>query len=273
MSADAARDQTFMPADWPAPPGVRGFTTLRTGPGVSPPPFDRFNLGLRAGADEAGVRGNRARLVELAGLPQAPHWLRQVHGTGVVRFPAAAAAAGDPMDADGRGLAHEPEADAAVTSVAGTVLAILTADCLPVLLAAKDGSEVGAAHAGWRGLSKGVLEATVAAMHTSPDRLLAWLGPAAGPADYEIGVEVYDAFVARDWGAGEAFTTTRPDHWRVDLYALARRRLAQAGLAPADIHGGGLSTIGDRARFYSHRRDQRTGRMASLVWIDPVQRT
>jgi YfiH family protein len=272
VSAD--RHAPFLAADWPAPPRVHGFTTLRTGPGTSPPPFDRFNLGLRAGEDEASVRANRARLVELAALPQAPHWLRQVHGTGVLRFPEGAPAgpqapAAPVLSAQGRGLDEEPEADAAVTAVPGTVLAILTADCLPVLFAARDGSEVGAAHAGWRGLCAGVLETTVAAMQTPPDRLVAWLGPAAGPADYEIGVEVYDAFVGADWGAARAFTVTRPDHWRVDLYALARRRLVQAGMAAADIHGGGLSTIGDRERFYSHRRDQRTGRMASLVWIQP----
>jgi YfiH family protein len=155
-----------------------------------------------------------------------------------------------------------------VTSTPGTVLAILTADCLPVLLCAEDGREVGAAHAGWRGLAAGVLEATVAAMDTSPDRLLAWLGPAAGPDHYEIGAEVYEAFLSDDPTAAGAFTATRPQHWRVDLYALARRRLRQAGLAAASIHGGGLCTIGDPRRFYSHRRDARTGRMATLVWIE-----
>jgi len=155
-----------------------------------------------------------------------------------------------------------------VTSTPGSVLAILTADCLPVLLCADDGSEVAAAHAGWRGLAAGVLEATVAAMRTPADRVLAWLGPAAGPQHYEIGVEVYDAFVSQDWAAGSAFTSTRPQHWRVDLYALARQRLARVGLAPARIHGGGLCTIAEPQRFYSHRRDRRSGRMASLVWIE-----
>ena len=149
------------------------------------------------------------------------------------------------------------------------MLAILTADCRPVLFCADDGSEVAAAHAGWRGLAAGVLEATVAAMRVSPDRLIAWLGPAAGPQQYEVGVEVYDAFVAPDWGAGTAFTTTRPHHWRVDLYALARRRLVAAGIEADRIHGGNLCTISDPQRFFSHRRDQRTGRMATLVWIEP----
>jgi YfiH family protein len=249
----------WLTADWPAPKPVRGFTTLRHGLGVSPPPFDHFNLGNRhatSGDDPATVERNRGLLREHARLPAAPHWLRQVHGTAVERF-------------DGADTTREPEADAAVTSTPGTVLAILTADCLPVLFCADDGSEVAAAHAGWRGLAAGVLEATVAAMRAAPDRLIAWLGPAAGPQQYEIGVEVYDAFVAQDWSAGSAFTTTRPHHWRVDLYALARRRLVAAGVKADRIHGGNLCTISDPQRFFSHRRDQRTGRMASLVWIEP----
>lgn len=249
----------LLPAAWPAPKVVRGFTTLRHGAGASKPPFDSFNLGLRSGDDEAAVLRNRQQLGEHAHLPAAPHWLRQVHGIDVVRF-----------DADDDS-AIEREADAAVTSAPGVVLAILTADCLPVLFAAKDGREVGATHAGWRGLAAGVLEATVAAMRTAPDRLVAWLGPAAGARKYEIGVEVYDAFVAQDWSAASAFTSTRPHHWNVDLYALARRRLEKAGLRAADIHGGALCTIADPQSFYSHRRDQRTGRMASLVWMDAAR--
>jgi YfiH family protein len=245
-------------ADWPAPPGVQAFTTVRHGAGRSTAPFDAFNLGNRyaaQGDDPAVVEANRRELVERFGLPSAPHWLRQVHGTTVERFDAPAA------DGD------EPEADAAVTSTPGTVLAILTADCLPVVFAARDGREVGAAHAGWRGLLDGVLEATVAAMRTDPGDLVAWLGPAAGPQRYEVGVEVYDAFVARDWSSGSAFQCTRPDHWLVDLYALARRRLQVAGVPAAQVHGGGLCTISDAARFYSHRRDRRTGRMATIAWI------
>ena len=253
----------WLDADWPAPAGVRALTTLWHGLGESLAPFDRFNLGNRTAADgddPATVERNRALLVEHARLPSTPHWLRQVHGVGVVPVDARA-----PYVAD---AAQEPEADAAVTSIPGNVLAILTADCLPVLLCADDGSEVAAAHAGWRGLASGVIEATIAAMRTRPERLMAWLGPAAGPQHYEVGVEVYDAFVAPDWTAGSAFTSTRPQHWRVDLYALARRRLARAGMSPARIHGGGLCTIADAQRFYSHRRDHRTGRMASLIWIE-----
>ena len=245
----------WIDAQWPVPARVHGLTTLRHGLGVSAPPFDDFNLGLRAGDETGAVETNRAQLVEQARLPSAPCWLRQVHGTHVHRFESPSA--------------QEVEADASVTSEPGVVLAILTADCLPVLFCADDGSEIGGAHAGWRGLAGGVLENTLAAMRTAPDRLHAWLGPAAGPQAYEIGRDVFDAFVPHDAGAQAAFVATRPDHWRVDLYALARRRLQAAGMAPDRIHGGGLCTISDPQRFFSHRRDQRGGRMASLVWIEP----
>ena len=244
--------------EWPAPAGVRALTTRRHGAGVSLPPFDQFNLGNRHAADgdqPDRVERNRALLQAGLALPSAAHWLRQVHGTTVLRFDAA------PVPG-----ASEPVADAAVTSVPGIVLAILTADCLPVVLAARDGSEVGVAHAGWRGLADGMLEATVAAMQTPPSSLLAWLGPAAGPADYEIGEEVHHAFVGHEPAAAAAFVATRPGHWKVDLYALARMRLVAAGMQPADIHGGTLSTMADPDLF-SHRRDRRTGRMATLAWI------
>ena len=136
-----------------------------------------------------------------------------------------------------------------------------------MVFSARDGSELGAAHAGWRGLAAGVLEATVAAMRTPPGDLMAWLGPAAGPLNYEIGEEVRAAFVGPDPGAAAAFVATRPGHWRVDLYALARRRLAAVGVT--NLHGGGLCTIGDPGRFFSHRRDGRSGRLATLAWRDP----
>ena len=243
----------ILAADWPAPPGVVAFTTLRHGAGVSAAPFDRFNLGSRCGDVPEDVASNRAELSQRFGLPSPPRWLRQVHGTTVAVEP------GD----------DEPEADAAVTRTPGTVLAILTADCLPVVLASEDGNEVAAAHAGWRGLAAGVLEATVVAMQAAPERVLAWLGPCAGPQAYEVGQEVFDAFLGRDPRASAAFVATRPGHWRVDLYALARQRLLAAGVAR--VHGGGLCTISDPLRFYSHRRDQRTGRMATLVWRSQVR--
>lgn len=244
-------------ADWPAPANIVGLTTQRDAPGVSLPPFDRFNLGIRCGDDIAHAAENRRLLRGMLALPSAPCWLQQVHGTAVARF-AAAGAGGD---------AIEPVADAAITATPGCVLAILTADCLPVLFCATDGSEVAAAHAGWRGLAAGVLENTVSAMRSAPTELLAWLGPAAGPVAYEVGDEVREAFLASDARAAIAFVESRPGHWRMDMYALARQRLAGAGVHR--VFGGGLCTITDRQRFYSHRRDQRTGRMASLVWIRP----
>lgn len=248
-------------ADWPAPPRARAFTSLRHGAGTSRPPFDSFNLGARCGDDPRAVVGNRVELTERFALPSPPCWLQQVHGTEVARFSA------PPPAFAGEGAGAEPVADASVTSTPGLVLAILTADCLPVVFAAEDGRAVGAAHAGWRGLAGGVLETTVAAMGVEPARIVAWLGPAAGPQAYEIGEEVFDAFVSRDARAASAFAATRPGHWKVDLYELARQRLADAGVAR--VFGGGLCTISDPQRFYSHRRDARTGRMATLVWMQP----
>jgi len=237
-----------LPADLAVVPGVTAFTTLRHGVGVSPPPFDDFNLGSRCGDVADTVLRNRAALVGHFGLPAPPRWLRQVHGHAVAIEP------GD----------DEPEADAAVTRTPGVVLAVLTADCLPVVLAARDGSEVAVAHAGWRGLAGGVLEATLAAMTTSSVDVVAWLGPAAGPDAYEIGQEVFDAFVSGNPQAGSAFDPTRSGHWRVDLYALARQRLLASGVG--SVRGGGLCTISDKDRFFSHRRDAVTGRMATLAW-------
>lgn len=246
-----------LPADWPAPARVHAFTTLRFGAGASERPFQRFNLGVRSGDDVRTVQANRNELILRCDLPDAPHWLQQVHGVEVARFDATP----PPRDEN-----LEPVADAAVTAAADVVLAVLSADCLPVLFAARDGSEVGAAHAGWRGLAAGVLENTVCAMQAPAADILAWLGPAAGPQAYEIGQEVFDAFVSRDARAQAAFAPTRPGHWNIDLYALARQRLADAGLAAGNIFGGGLCTISDPKRFYSHRRDARTGRMATLIW-------
>ena len=243
----------FIRPQWAAPASVTALVTTRTLAGHSQPPFDRFNLGMHCGDEPSAVAANRERLIELAGLPNPPHWLAQVHGSQVRRiehaWPAAVPA----------------QADAVVTNVAGAVLAVLTADCLPVLLCARDGSGVGAAHAGWRGLAAGVLETTVAAMRAPPAELLAWLGPAAGPTHYEIGEEVFTTFV--DCAAQDAacFRPTRPGHWLVDLYALARRRLTGVGVRA--ITGGDLCTIADATRFYSHRRDDRSGRMASLIWL------
>jgi polyphenol oxidase len=238
-------------ADWPVPASVHGVSTLRDGAGVSLAPFDRFNLGTNSGDAPEAVTANRAALRKLANLPSEPRWLQQVHGTRVVRFAAGAAPSLE-------------TADAVVTSDAGVVLAILTADCMPVLFCA--GDELGAAHAGWRGLAAGVLEATVAAMRVPPKSIVAWLGPCAGTKHYEVGEEVRSAFVDRDARASDAFAATRPAHWLVDLPKLARLRLAEVGVTR--VSGGSQCTIADRAKFYSYRRDGRTGRHATLLWRD-----
>jgi len=247
--------------DWPAPANVRAVVTTRRLPGNSRPPYDALNLGLRSGEDREIVRSNRDLLRRALSLPAVPRWLRQVHGTTVVEFDASAG-----FDADGdKVTADEPEADAAITREPGVVLAILTADCLPVLLCADDGSEVAAAHAGWRGLSGGVIEACVYKMRTPPERVLAWLGPAIGSMSYEVGDEVREAFLGQDVGAGAAFQPARPGHWLCDLYTLARLRLRAVGVTR--IGGGGFDAFSD-PRFYSYRRDgARSGRFASLIWI------
>jgi YfiH family protein len=249
----AAEPIATLEADWPAPAGVRAFTSLRTGPGVSRPPFDAFNLGLRSGDEAAAAQANRAALHDFIGTALAPRWLRQVHGIEVVRF-------------HEDGGADESVADAAVTREPGMPLAILTADCLPVLFAADDGSEIGAAHAGWPGLSAGVLEATLEALHTPPSRLLAWIGPGAGAQRYEVGENVHAAFVGPDGGAARFFAPTRPGHWLADLPGLARHRLARAGVQR--VFGGSECTISHPARWYSYRRDGATGRMATLIWLE-----
>ncbi len=267
-----ALHKAWIDAGWPTPPRIRALTTTRHGLGVSQPPFDDLNLGLRNGDATDAALENRRLLERALGLPSSPRWLRQVHGTTVRRFEHG----DEPVPGNGspvaRGMTGEPEADASVTSTAGVVLAILTADCLPVVVAARDGGEIAAAHAGWKGLAGGMLEATVAAMRAAPADCVAWLGPAAGPRVYEIGAEVRDAFLAHDLRAESAFSATRPGHWLVDLYALARQRLADAGVT--DVHGGDRCTIGEPDLFFSHRRSSgdgsgRSGRMATLAWIEP----
>lgn len=237
--------------------GVTAFTTTRGIPGRSRPPFDRFNLGKRCGDEPVAVEANREALVEAFRLPSAPRWLRQVHGSRVVRC--------ERNDA----RQAEPEADAAITSEPGLALAVLTADCLPLFLTAVDGSEIALVHAGWRGLAAGVVEATLAAMRTPPASLRAWMGPAIGPAAYQVGDDVRKA-LGNGGDSDEAFAAEGDGHWRCDLYAIARRRLAAAGVR--DIGGGGLCTHSDPTRFYSHRRDGATGRMASVIWIAPRPR-
>ena len=236
---------------WPTHAAVRAVFTLRTG-GVSRPPFDSFNIAAHVGDEPTAVGENRAALRATLELPAEPAWLEQVHGHRVV-------------DLDRQtSLESLGPADGAVTRACGRICAIQVADCMPVLFATADGSGVGAAHAGWRGLAAGVLEATVRAMNTPPARLLAWLGPAIGPAHFEVGEEVRAAFIAADPGAAAAFTANARGRWQADLAALARRRLAALGVT--SVHGDGWCTYGDAGRFFSYRRDGRCGRMAALIW-------
>ena len=248
------RGESMIVPDWPAPPNIRAAVTTRLFPGESKPPFDRCNLGTRCGDEPGAVAANRAALIEALELPEAPRWMRQVHGI-------------DVYDADAVLADVEPETDAAITRQTGRVLAILTADCLPVFLCTDDGTAVAIAHAGWRGLAGGVVEETVARFGVAPASLMAWLGPAIGARSYEVGDEVRVAFVDRDENASVAFESTRPGHWHCDLYALARTRLAAAGVDR--VFGGGFDTFADE-RFYSYRRHRETGRFASLVWIAPA---
>ena len=195
--------------EWPAPPGVRVLTTGRSG-GVSVGRYASLNLATHVGDAPEAVAENRALLCVAAALPDEPCWLEQVHGTRV-------------LDLDALPAGHPGPADAAITRQAGRVCALLTADCLPVLLASRSGSVVGAAHAGWRGLAAGVLEATVRAMQVPPGTLIAWLGPAIGPAHFEVGPEVRAAFLAADAGAAAAFAENARGRYQADLYCLARK--------------------------------------------------
>ena len=220
--------------EWPAPPRVRAFVTTRA-----------------LGDMRKGALG-RERLRAL--LPAEPLWLHQVHGTRV-------------HDAHlARASSATLEGDSFVLREPGPVCAIQAADCMPVLLASDGGEAVGLAHAGWRGLSAGVIEATLQAMDIPPPRVIAWLGPAIGPRVYEVGNDVRDAFVGGDADAAAAFVATRPDHWLLDLYAIARQRLARAGITR--VFGGTLCTYSDRAQFFSFRRDRTSERMAALAWLE-----
>ena len=241
----ASKASFFVP-DWPAPAGVHALMTLRTG-GTSSGPWDSFNLATHCGDSASAVDRNRALL--RAHLPSEPRWLRQVHGVQVVCAD---------VTADG------VEADASHTREVGTVCAVLVADCMPVLLCARSGESVAAAHAGWRGLAGGVIEATVAALGLPGHELMAWLGPAIGPQVFQVGPEVRAAFVqvaAEDAGG---FRVDAGDRWLCDLAWLARARLARLGVTA--IHGGQGCTVSEPARFFSFRRDRTCGRMAALIW-------
>lgn len=253
MSFDNHGEPSFVRPRWPAPPNIRALCTTRFG-GVSHPPWASLNLGDHVGDDSAHVQGNRKKLASACNLsPEAFGWLNQVHGTNAVALPASP-----------EGLI--PEADASYTETAGVVCAILSADCLPVILCDYDGTTVAAAHAGWRSLAGGVLENLVVQLGLPGHRLMAWLGPAIGPDVFEVGPEVKAAFVAHSPQAAEAFSMAgaRSGHYLADIYLLARQRLEAMGVE--QIFGGGFCTVTDSQRFYSYRRDGQTGRMATIIW-------
>jgi YfiH family protein len=238
----------FIIPDWPAPPGIHALTTTRRG-GVSLAPYDSLNLGDHVGDAPEAVAENRRRLVEALSLPAEPRWLSQVHGT---------------CAANAAKISSGCEADASHTDRPGVVCAVLTADCLPLLLCDRDGRHVAAVHAGWRGLLNGVIEKAIEAMGAQAP-LLAWLGPAIGPQAFEVGEEVRQAFIEVDAAAASAFKPSPGGRWLADIYALARLRLQAIGVG--SVHGGQHCTYSEPERFYSYRRDAQTGRMASLIWI------
>ena len=221
-------DAEFLTPEWAVPTRVRALVTTRA-------------MGDLKSAEA------RARLRRH--LPAEPVWLRQVHGIDVV---------------DAASAAPATPADASFARAKNVVCVAMAADCMPVLLAHDGGEAVGVAHAGWRGLCAGVIEATIAAMGAPAARVVAWLGPAIGPDAYEVGEEVRAAFVDRDARSALAFHATRPGHWRLDLYAVARQRFAAQGVTR--VFGGGFCTASDPVRFFSYRRDKASERMAAVIW-------
>jgi polyphenol oxidase len=243
---------SLLEMDWDLPPGVRAACTTRLG-GVSAAPWDSFNLATHVGDDPAHVVANRARLRELLGLSAEPAWLNQVHGTEVADLDAGATSGASVT------------ADASVTSRPGVASVVMVADCLPVLFTTREGSRVGAAHAGWRGLAAGVLERTVRAIGVPGNELRAWLGPCISREHFEVGDEVREEFARKYAGTASFFERNSRGRWQADLIGLARHCLETLGVL--DVSGGKWCTHRDRERFYSHRRDGKCGRNAALVWL------
>jgi len=240
-------NENWIVPDWPCPPSVRTLITTRSG-GVSTGAYASMNVGTSVGDASEHVSENRRRLEAV--LPSPPRWLHQVHGNQVV---------------NAENISSAVDADASVATTADTVCVVMVADCVPVLLCDRSGQVVAAAHAGWRGLCAGVLENTVAAMRVPGADLLAYLGPGIGPTAFEVGDDVRTAFIERDSHAASAFRQRREGKWLADLFMLARQRLRDAGVSA--LYGGTDCTHSDPARFFSHRRDKFSGRMAALIWL------
>ncbi len=253
--------------DWPAPADVKAISTTRVG-GSSQAPYDSLNLGTHVGDEQQNVLANRKELKDKLQLPSEPLWLEQVHSTVIANAD----------DAN-----PQLKADASFSCQQGNVCIVMTADCLPVLMTNKSGTVIAAAHAGWRGLNDGILEATITKMRAAnqdasqnidqnanqskDDDIIAWLGPAIGPEHFEVGEEVRETFVTQHEASEQAFVKGEGNgKWLADIYLLARIRLRAMGVE--DIYGGGLCTYKDQERFFSYRREATTGRMASLIWLD-----
>ena len=241
---------SWLQADWPAPSFIQAGTTLRQG-GVSRGEYSSLNIAAHVGDELAMVEKNRLSL----NLPNEPQWLEQIHSTKAILLP------------------HEksvPKADAAYTEKKNIICSVMTADCLPLLITNKQGSCVAAIHAGWRGLCNGIIEATIKSLPAEPESLLVWLGPAIGPDVYEVGEEVYDAYTKDNNEAKQAFTSVSEKHWLFDIYELAKLRLQKLGIK--QVYGGDHCTFTEKDMFFSYRRDKVTGRMASMIWIEPDKR-
>jgi len=250
---DVGKKLTMITPDWPAPACVKALVTTRQG-GVSQAPFDGFNVGLHVGDNPPRVQQNRQQLQQYLNTACQPQWLQQVHGRDAVA-----------AKSDG----SVPEADACFSNLPGLPCAVMTADCLPVFFCSRQGDKVAVAHAGWRGLAEGVLEATIDKLKVPPAELMVWLGPAIGPEQFEVGDDVRAIFMAFSEASAAAFKPqpNKPGHWLADIYQLARLRLNQQGVDA--IYGGSFCTYSDAERFFSYRRDGVTGRMASVIWIEP----
>ncbi len=253
-------DSWIVPS-WSAPASVRAFTTTRLG-GCSREPYEALNVALHVGDDPLHVLQNRRLLALEAALPSEPFWLTQVHGTRVLEHST------ERLMVEGSLPSIAPEADASVAFEPAQVCAVLTADCLPVLLCDRAGTKIAAVHAGWRGLCAGIIEAAVERLMIHPENLMAWLGPAISVKHYEVGAEVFDSFKADEHAIG--FIKTGADKWHCDLYALAAKRLKDLGLRANAISGGDYCTYAD-PRFYSYRRSGLTGRMATMIWLEALE--
>lgn len=240
---------TLIHPDWPAPENIKAISTTRIG-GFSSPPYDALNLAQHVDDTPDTVHKNRLHLCEIAELPESPRWLSQTHESYVL---------------NSHDWQPDVQADAMISTSINHVCTIMTADCLPILLCAQQGNTVASIHAGWRGLAAGVIEQTVNKFNCSPQNIMAWLGPAIGPTQFEVGKDVYQIFTRDCPRAEQAFQQTDSSHYLANIYSLARQRLNKLGITA--IYGGDCCTVTDEQQFFSYRRDGITGRMASMIWI------